>query len=144
MSFVKIWIHAVWGTKNREPVLTPEVRINLFRHIKEKGVERDNDIDFINGYLNHAHCLCLLSASMSISTLIQNIKGESSHWANQQHLLKGKLRWADEYYAASGSESQVEKVRDYIRNQEAHHRKQTFDDECKEFMRKYGFTKGQG
>lgn len=144
MSYVKIWIHAVWGTKNRKPLLTPDVRINLFSHIKENAEEKGNNIDFINGYLDHAHCLCLLNANMSIATLMQNIKGESSHWANQQRLLKEKLIWADEYYAASVSESQVPKVRNYIRKQEEHHRKKTFEQECDEFIRKYGFTKGQG
>lgn len=144
MSYVKIWIHAVWGTKNRKPILVPDTRIHLFRHIKEKADEKGYGLDFINGYVDHAHCLCMLNANMAISTLMQNIKGESSHWANQQRLLKEKLIWADEYYAASVSESQVEKVRDYIRSQEVHHRKKSFEQECDEFIRKNGFTKNQG
>jgi REP element-mobilizing transposase RayT len=144
MSYVKIWIHAVWGTKNREPILIRDARIKLFQHIKEKGEEKGYYLDFINGYVDHAHCLCLLNADMSISTLMQSIKGESSHWSNQHHLLKEKLMWADEYYAASVSESHIIKVRDYIRNQEEHHRKKTFAEECDEFMTKYGFMKSQG
>jgi putative transposase len=111
MSHVKIWIHSVWGTKNHSPILTAEIRPQLFQHIREQGNEKGYYIDFINGYLEHVHCLSLLNADMSVSKLLQLIKGEASHWANAVHLLKEKLMWADEYYAVSVSESQVDKVR---------------------------------
>lgn len=109
-----------------------------------KGEDNGNEINFINGYSEHVHCLCQLNATTSISKLMQTIKGESSHWANQQNLLKERLIWADEYFATSVSESQVEKVREYIRNQEEHHQKKTFNEECNEFMKKHGFVKAQG
>jgi putative transposase len=59
------------------------------------------------------------------------IKGESAFWANKNNLLKTKFEWADEYYAASVSDSSVEKVRKYIYNQEEHHRKVSFEEEYK-------------
>ena len=78
---------------------------------------------------------------MTLSKTIQLLKGEASFWANKEKLIKPKLEWASEYYAVSVSESIVNKVRDYIKNQEEHHRKKTFADECDEFMTKYGFSK---
>ena len=75
MSFVKIWIHAVWGTKNREPILTREARVKLFEHIKQNEKSKDIYIDFINGYTEHVHCLLTLNADMSISKALQLIKG---------------------------------------------------------------------
>lgn len=77
MAFVKIWIHAVWGIKNREPVLSKDVRMKLFRHIKENAKDKMIFIDLINGYSDHVHCLLTLNADMSISKTIQLLKGES-------------------------------------------------------------------
>ena len=75
---------------------------------------------------------------------MQLIKGEASHWANKNNIFKHKLNWADEYFAVSVSESMVDIVRNYIKNQEEHHKKKTFAEECEEFMTKYGFGKMRG
>lgn len=139
MSFVKIWIHAVWGTKNREPLLIKEIRKGLFQHIKENAKTKEIYIDFINGYSDHVHCLFALNADMTISKAIQLIKGESAFWANKNKLTKNKLEWSDEYFAVSVSESMIDKVRDYISNQEEHHQKKTFQQEYDEFILKYKF-----
>ncbi|MBI4930476.1 MAG: IS200/IS605 family transposase [Bacteroidetes bacterium] len=139
MSFVKIWVHAVWGTKNRTPVLSKEIRMKLFQHIRENAKEKEIYIDFINGHLDHVHCLLALNAEMSISKAIQLLKGESAFWANKNKLTEAKLEWADEYFAVSVSESLIDKVRDYIKNQEQHHAKITFMQEYENFMQKYEF-----
>jgi len=83
-------------------------------------------VDFINGVEEHVHCLLTLKADMSIAQTMQLIKGEAAYWANKEHLFAKKLYWADEYFAASVSESQLEKVRNYIKNQEQHHQKKTY------------------
>ncbi len=72
---------------------------------------------------------------------MQLIKGESSYWINKQNMCKRKFEWQDEYFAASVSESMVEKVRDYINNQEEHHKKKSFQDEYAQFSEKLGFQK---
>jgi putative transposase len=141
MAFTKVWIHAVWGTKNREPLLSKDVRSILFQHIRDNAKKKSIYLDFINGYHDHIHCLFTLNADVSLSKTIQLIKGEASYWANKENLTKTKLSWADEYFAVSVSESMIEKVRIYIRNQEEHHQKKTFAQECDEFITKYGFSK---
>jgi REP element-mobilizing transposase RayT len=138
MSYVKIWIHAVWGTKNHELVLTKEIRKLLFQHIRENAKAKQIHIDFINGGMEHVHCLLALNADMSIAKIIQLIKGEAAFWANKNAFIKQKLEWADEYFAVSVSESILDKVREYIKNQEMHHKKITFKDEFDKFISKYG------
>lgn len=137
MAFVNIRIHAVWGTKRREEVLTNEIRIKLFEHIRQNAKSKDIFIDCINGYTDHVHCLLSLNADMSISKAIQLIKGESAFWANKNSLMSSKFEWADEYYAASVSESNVDAVRKYIYKQESHHKKITFEEEYKKIIDQY-------
>jgi REP element-mobilizing transposase RayT len=68
------------------------------------------------------------------------LKGESSYWINKNNkLFRRKFEWQDEYFAVSVSESAVSRVRDYIKNQENHHKKKSFNDEYLEFKRKYKF-----
>ena len=69
------------------------------------------------------------------------VKGESSYWINKKKLIREKFEWQNEYFAVSVSESAVNRARDYIKNQEEHHKKKSFKQEYDEFMRKYGFDK---
>ncbi len=139
MAFVKIMIHAVWGTKNREPFLTKEIRLVVIEHIKQNAKSKEIYINRLNGYTEHLHCLMGLNADMSISKAMQLIKGESAFWINKQKLTKTKFEWADEYFAVSVSESMLDKVRAYIDEQEEHHKKITFQQEYDEFIKKYNF-----
>src|SRR6266513_3128948 len=139
MSYLKVWIHLVWSTKNRKPLLLKEVRSILFPHIKKNAKEKGIYIDFINGYTDHIHILISLNREQSISGIVQLIKGESSYWVNQQKLIPERFGWQDQYFAVSVSESGINKVREYIKNQEEHHKKKTFQQEYEEFMQKYGF-----
>lgn len=139
MSYVKIWIHAVWGTKNREPILSKEIRHEFFSHLKDNAIKKGIYINTVNGYLEHVHCLFTLNADLSTAKTMQLIKGESANWANKVKILPTHFSWADEYFAVSVSESQVEKVRQYILNQEEHHRKVSFNQEYEIFIKKYGF-----
>ncbi|MBI1779897.1 MAG: IS200/IS605 family transposase [Sphingobacteriales bacterium] len=139
MSFTKIWIHLVWATKKREPVLHKELRTQLFKHIRENAKEKNIYIDFINGYTDHVHILISLAVDQTVAKVVQLIKGESSYWINNSNLTAQKFEWQDDYFAVSVSESGVDKVREYIKNQEEHHKKKTFEEEYNEFMEKYGF-----
>ena len=142
MPLIKVYIHFVWSTKNRVPYLnTKELRLKVWNHVRENSREKEIFIDFINGYSDHCHCLVSLGAGQTMQKVMQMIKGESSFWINQNKLTKLKFEWQDEYYAASVSESIVDTVRDYIKNQEEHHKNITFMEECDEFIRISGFEK---
>ena len=141
MSFVKIWVHAVWSTKDRKPVLNKDVRQEIFEHIHHNAIEKDIYMEIVNGHQNHVHCLFRLKADQTIQKTLQLIKGEASFWANKHGLVKPKLAWQNDYFAVSVSESQVGAVKKYIENQEEHHAKKTFEQECNEFFNRYGFRK---
>ncbi len=130
----------MFSTKNREPFLhSPEIRKKVWGHIKENALKKGIFIDFINGYSDHCHCLISLGSDQTISKVMQLIKGESSFWINKNKLCQGKFEWQDEYFAVSVSESMVNRVRNYIKNQEEHHSRKTFQEEYEEFIVKYGF-----
>jgi REP element-mobilizing transposase RayT len=139
MSYVKVWIHAVWGTKNREPFLTKDIRKRTVAHIRENAKQKGIYIDSLDGYLEHLHCLFGLNADMPIAKALQLMKGESAHWMNEMQSTPLRFEWANEYYAVSVSESLLVQVRRYIDKQEDHHKKETYADEVEEFLRMYRF-----
>jgi putative transposase len=144
MSFVKIWVHFVFATKNREPLLKKEFRYDIYQHIIENCKEKEIFLQEINGHTDHIHGLISLGKDQSISKVTQLIKGESSLWINKNNLTSGKFSWQDDYFAVSVSESQVPIVSQYIKNQEKHHSKKSFNDEVNEFMTKYGWQMVKG
>ena len=123
------------------PFLKDDIRPTVFQHIRENAREKDIFLDFINGYWEHVHALVSLGTEQTISEIVRLIKGESSHWINQNSLINGKFAWQHEYFAVSVCESLLDKTRDYIRNQEAHHSKKGFDEEFDLMLKKYGFQR---
>src|SRR5688500_4867634 len=114
MPWVKVWIHFVWSTKNREPYLTDAIRPKIFEHIRENARAKGIYIDLLNGYVDHVHCLISLGTDQTMEKVMQLIKGESSFWINRSKLSKFRFEWQDEYFAASVSETSLADVRRYI------------------------------
>ena len=141
MPFVKVWLHFVWSTKDRFPYLTDEIRSRVFDHIRQNAREKSIHIDFINGWLEHVHCLISLGTDQTLEKIMQLIKGESSFWINKNNLTKARFAWQDEYFVVSVNESTLPNVRTYIANQEEHHNKVSFDDEFEDFLKRAGFQK---
>lgn len=139
MSSVKIWVHLVFSTKNREPWLQKEIRYDIYKHIIKNCEEKEIFLQSVNGYTDHTHCLISLGKDQTIAKVTQLIKGESSFWINQNKLILEKFSWQDDYFAVSVSELQVPAVVNYIKNQEKHHLKKSFGDEVKEFSKRYGW-----
>jgi putative transposase len=144
MSHTKIWTHAVWATKGHQHLLIKPICEEIFFHIKENARNKGIEINFINGFTDHVHCLIRLTGEQNTSKVIQMIKGESSRWINLNKIINRKFEWAHEYFAGSVSESVVGKVRDYIRNQERHHSRRTFIQEYDEFLERYGLKPKEG
>lgn len=140
MSYLRIWVHLVFSTKNRHPYLTKNIHYKVHKHIMDNCKNKSIFLQSINGFTDHLHCLISLGKDQSISNVAQLIKGESSFWINQNKLTEIPFMWQREYYAASVSESKLNSVINYIKNQEAHHSKKSFADEVKEFEDKYKFV----
>jgi putative transposase len=143
MPWVKVWLHFVWSTKDRHPYLKHEIRNRVLDHMRINAREKGIHIDFVNGYVEHIHCLVSLGTDQTIEKLMQLIKGESSFWINKNKLTKTKFEWQNEYFVASVSESNLEKVRRYIAKQEEHHRKVPFAQEFDDLLLRAGFERFQ-
>ena len=136
MPYTKILIHFIWATKNRRSLIFKDQKLKLLQHIKNNAKEKNIYIDTINCTEDHIHILISLSVDQTIQKVVQLIKGESSHWWNENMIAKYKFEWQDEYIALSVSGSLAQKVRDYINNQEEHHRAKSFKEEYEVFLKK--------
>ena len=133
MSFVRIWVHLVFTTRDREAYFTSEIRKQLIAHIIANAKSKGIYLEAIGGWSEHLHLLISLGREQTIAKAAMLIKGESSRWLNQQNFFRGKFFWQDDYFALSVSESLVEKVKTYIQNQEEHHRAVPFRNEYDRF-----------
>ncbi len=139
-SYNKIWIHAIWATKERMPLIDLSVEKKIHQFITEQLREQGCPARIINGMPDHIHCLFLLNPQKSIADVIKQIKGSSSHFINQNNLIANKFSWQTGYAAFSVSESVVDKVFHYIKNQKQHHQKKIFQEEFDDFIKLYGLN----
>ena len=139
-SHNKIWIHLIWETLDHQKVLDKDVRIKvsefLFNYAKEKNIFMK--INFVNS--DHVHTLIDLPTNITIEECIKLFKGASSHFINQERLTTNKFHWGRGFGAFSVSESQVQNVVEYIKDQEVHHRDKSFSEEYQLFLKKYNIV----
>jgi len=107
---------------------------NLSKYSHEKGIYMK--INYFNA--DHTHALIDLRTNLTVEQVIQLFKGSSSHWINQNHLVRGRFAWGRGYGAFSVLHSDATKVANYIANQEDHHRKKSFAEEYEIFVQRYG------
>lgn len=133
MSHTNLLYHIVFATKERAPLITAELRPHLHAYLG--GIVRGlNAVPIeINGTTDHVHVLARLQPTISFSEFMSKLKSNSSGWAKGK--TRGRFGWQSRYAAFTVSESQVSRVRSYIRNQEEHHRRKTFEDELKVLLR---------
>lgn len=139
-TYHKIWLHYVWSTKNREPLLTSQMRNKFIKHVIEYANQNEVEIEALNATADHVHLLSSLNPSQSPSTIINLIKGESSNWINKMNLTKGKFSWQEGYSVFSVSYSNINKVRKYINTQQEHHRKISFAEEIDKMLIAYNIN----
>jgi len=145
MSWVRVWVHLVFATKNRVPFLSSsDLRKRVYDHVRHNAIKKNIFLESVNGYHEHMHCLISLNKAHSISHTAQLIKGESSFWINKNKLTGQKFGWQDDYWAVGVSESHLAAVKNYILHQESHHKERPFAKEIEEFMEKYGWEYIQG
>jgi len=129
MSYLKLFVHIIWSTKNRKKVINDELKSVLIDHIKSNCAIKNIHLDTVNCVDDHIHLLISQDADQSISKIVQLIKGESAYWINQNKLLPKKFEWQNEYMAISISPLIIDKVRIYIQNQEKHHSTESYEEE---------------
>ena len=137
-SLSKVWIHAIFGTKDKQQLIVKDHSFPIHRRITERFEKHGCQVQIINGIPDHVHVLFLLPTAKSIAEIMKAVKGESSHWINRQDFMKTKFAWQIGYGAFSISESQVEVVEEYIKNQVEHHLKRTYQEKVDLFLKNYG------
>ena len=138
-SFHKVFIHAIWSTKNRLPLLTVNIKAPVYGFLQNQFEDMDCPVRIINGMPDHVHCLFILNPQEALTKVIKQVKGSTSHFINQQDLISQKFSWQTGHAAYSVSESHLHRVHKYIERQEEHHKKRSFQDEYDEFLKLYGF-----
>ena len=125
-SYSQNLIHCVYSTEGRRNLIAPDLQPALWAFkgsiAKQKGIQ----LITAGGTSNHAHILIALSPTMALAKALQTIKAYSSRWMAEHGAA---FKWQEGYGAFSVSPSQVQTVMNYIRNQEKHHTKRSFEEE---------------
>jgi putative transposase len=129
-SYSSLWVHLIWSTKNREPILTRLLKQEVYKVVNEVASDHEIYLDCINGVEDHVHLLIRLRTDQSIADIVKTIKGKS--WEHFKDIPEQYIHWQDGYAAFTVSPDQVTKVRNYIYNQEEHHRDRSLNDELNE------------
>lgn len=116
-----IYMHFVFATKFRIPMILPEVEPYLHAILKDEFGKKNCIVIEINGMPDHVHMLVKCPPTVAISEIMQQVKGGSAFRCNRDQLIKPKLIWQDGYFVRSVSEGHVRRIADYIRNQKEHH-----------------------
>jgi len=139
-SLAKVYIHYVWSTKYRERLLIGEARERVREHILTYTAQNSISLETLNVQPEHVHLLMLLGRDQKIEDIAKLLKGESSHWINQNNIIKPKFSWQTGYAAFSVSYQNIGAVRRYIEGQDEHHRRKSFEEEFEEMLRKSGYS----
>lgn len=136
-SFNQVYIHFVFSTKHRKPLIKPEFEKQLWAYIGGIGKHNGFHIITCGGMPDHAHILLELPKTKTISQTIQKIKGVSSKWLNDHHFPLRNFAWQAGYGAFSIGHSGLKHAIRYIHNQKKHHKHKTFKDEYIDLLEKY-------
>jgi len=136
-SFHTIPIHLIWSTKNRRPLIKPEIENELFKYMSSIFRDYESPTIIINGSTEHVHILLMLSRKITIAKLVEEVKKSSSKWIKSKGNKYERFYWQTGYAAFGISTYQIYNVMQYIINQKLHHRNCTFKEEYILFLNKY-------
>jgi REP element-mobilizing transposase RayT len=136
-SLVKNYLHIVFSTKYRAPIIHPPYEQELHAYLG--GI--CNNLECypikIGGYTDHVHILCMLSKKIALMKLLEEVKSHSSKWMKTKDISLNNFYWQDGYGAFSVNPAQVNKVVAYIENQHNHHKKKDFQNEFRKYLNEY-------
>jgi len=136
-TFSQIYIQIVFGVKNREKLMSPSWKYDLYKYITGIVQNKGHKMIAINGMDDHIHFLIGFNPTNSISDLVREIKKSSNDFIRENKFVRTKFSWQEGYGVFSYGQSQLESVIKYINNQETHHKKRSFEEELKLFLEKY-------
>ncbi|GDX53036.1 transposase [Bacteroidota bacterium] len=136
-TFTQIHLQFIFAVKYREGLIGSSWKNNLYKYITGIVQNHNHKMLAINGMADHVHLLIGMRPTQSISELMQEVKGDSSKWINENKYVRGRFEWQEGYGAFSYGKSQVPNVIAYIQNQEIHHQKKSFVEEYMAFIKKF-------
>ena len=137
-TLVNLLVHTIFSTKNCEPFITNEIEPELFAYVG--GILNNNGCRLLTagGTANHVHLLVSQSKNVALSSLMKDVKKDSSSWIKTKGNEFRNFHWQDGYGAFSVGHSEIGGLKKYIAGQKKHHRKRSFQEELIEFLNEYG------
>ncbi|MEO8738002.1 MAG: IS200/IS605 family transposase [Edaphobacter sp.] len=136
LSFVLV--HLIFSTKDRRPVLDASICPALYAYLATVVRNAKCECYRVGGVADHVHLAVRLSRTANIAELVKQVKSSSSKWLKTQSPAQSKFAWQRGYGAFSVGPTDLEALIRYIDTQQMHHRKQTFQEEFRAFLKKYG------
>ena len=138
-SLSKVYLHIVFSTKNRVPFLSDrDLRRETHAYLAGACRNLGSPSLIVGGVEDHVHISCFMSRTRTIADFIGELERESSKWLETKSSSLSDFRWQSGYGVFSISPSHVDDLRTYIADQENHHRRETFQDEFRRLLKKYG------
>ena len=138
-SLSRLWTHLIFSTKNRSPFLSDKtIRTDVHGYLAKMLRSQDCETLIVNGVEDHIHALFALSRTHCIADVVKEVKRTSSGWVKELSPRLSEFHWQGGYGAFSVSQSNLKEVIRYIENQEEHHKRVTFQDEYRAFLKAYG------
>ena len=139
-TLVSLLVHIIFSTKNRESLITPEIEPELFAYIG--GILRNHESGLLDagGTTDHVHLLISQSKNIALSSLMKDVKKDSSSWIKTRDRRFRNFHWQDGYGAFSIGQTDIPELNKYIAGQKERHRKRTFQEELIAFLDEYGMT----
>lgn len=138
-SYHNLLYHIVFSTKYRKPLLTTDIRSELFGYISGIITNKKGQLLEIGGIEDHVHLLTTCSPQIALADFLRDLKAGSSKWLHEEKRCSS-FQWQTGYAAFTVSRSQAPAVRNYVRGQTEHHRKQTFEEEYRELLERHGIA----
>ncbi len=137
-SLSKIILHVVFSTKDRENLIRESIRPRFHAYLTQIGRNMGCEVYIVGGVADHLHLAVDFPRTVAVADFLKKIKGSSSKWIKKQGAEHQQFAWQVGYGAFSVSASHKAKLIKYIANQEVHHRKESFQDEFRKLIKKYG------
>lgn len=137
-SLAQVYLHIIFSTKNRVPLIDKSLRTELFNYIGSICKSLECPPIKIGGHLDHIHISCKFSRKITIMKFMEEVKKSSSKWAKTKGIQYSRFYWQNGYAVFSVNPQQINNLSYYIENQEEHHKAHTFQDELRIFFKKYG------
>ena len=137
-TLVSLMVNLIFSTKNREPLITPEIEPELFAYVG--GILKNHESRLLDagGTADHVHLLISQSKNIALSSLMKDVKKDSSSWIKTKGRMFRNFHWQDGYGGFSIAESNVPELKKYIASQKEHHRIRSFQEELIQFLNEYG------